>query len=120
MPLELIKKKGTSSNLIRKRYSIPNNGIIFGVIGQIREYKNIKSIIEAFLRISASKDNLFLLIAGNPVKYNVEFLEKSAKNNNIMIDLRFIPEQELIEIMQDIDCMILNYKNILTSKLPSR
>ena len=116
VPIELIKKKGTISNLIRKRYSIPNNGIIFGVIGQIREYKNIKSIIEAFLRISASNDNLFLLIAGNPVKYNVEFLEKSAKNNNnIMIDLRFIPEQELIEIMQDIDCMILNYKNILTS-----
>ena len=110
------KQQTDAKETLKEKYSIPSNSIIFASIGQIRTYKNLNNLAEVFSRISKKYKNIFLLIAGKPVHCDTRFLEETSKNNpNIFLELGFLSDEKLFSYLQDIDCLILNYSNVLTS-----
>lgn len=103
-------------NKLKEEFSIPEDSIIFGAIGQIRTYKNLELLVQVFLNVSKRHQNIFLFIAGKPVHCDTKFLEDAARTNkNILLQLGFISDNNLFSYMQDIDCLILNYSSVLTS-----
>lgn len=103
-------------NQLKQKYSLPKDAVVFAAIGQIRSYKKLENLVEVFLKISKEIANIFLFIAGKPVHCDTSFLEDAANDNpNILLELGFISNEQLSSYMKDIDCLILNYSNVLTS-----
>lgn len=68
-------------NKIRKEFGIENE-IVIGHIGQFREQKNHKKIIEIFTEIVKSDNNVKLMLVGDgPLKSNIQSL---AKKNSVL------------------------------------
>lgn len=96
--------------------SLPPNKTVLLIFGQLRAYKNIHLIIE-LIQQSRSSD-VFLLIAGkfkgDKYKNQIEELIKQ-DDNNIRLDSKFIPNQDVPTYLAASDVMIMPYKEILTS-----
>lgn len=92
-----IKKIKQKSNTLKLLY-----------LGQINKYKNIEYLIE--IMNSYNNKNITLTIAGNckDTNYKKELLSM-VKNQNIIFDIRFIPDNELINIISKNDLIILPY-----------
>lgn len=91
-----------------------SNKFVFGLIGQIRPFKNIELIIQAFKEIDIENTELF--IAGDVKSKNRKYAEELKKacesENNICIENRFIPDHEMDRYLNRIDVMVLPYSKI--------
>jgi len=87
---------------IREHYSIPKENNILLFIGQIRPYKNIKLLIDAFEKSKLPKRNWTLLICGEG-KLNVKF------SRNIIIDFTFIPKEKMRAYLEQSSLLIAPY-----------
>jgi beta-1,4-mannosyltransferase len=106
----------TEKNSARTVLSLPPNKTILIIFGQLRAYKNIHLIIE-FLQNTKNPD-LFLLVAGKfkSEKYQHQ-IEKLLQSNteNIRLDAKFIPNEDVPLYLAASDFMIMPYREILTS-----
>lgn len=89
---------------------------IFLMFGNISSYKQIEKVCEMFTDMPSRKK---LLIVG-PVKKgqmsNFNTIKKIAKTrNNILLIPHFIPEDMVPFYMNAADCVVFNYREILTS-----
>ncbi len=104
-----------SQQSARKKLNLPLDKRIFLFFGNVRKYKGLNDLIEAFFKIKNEKK--FLLVAGRPhdfeTQINLRDLDK--KNNNISTFLRFIPDKQVVYFFQAADLVVLPYKNFLTS-----
>jgi len=87
---------------IREYYSIPRENNILLFIGQIRPYKNIELLIEAFEMSNLSKKNWTLLICGDG-KLNVQ------SSKNIILDFNFIPDCKIRAYLEQSSLLIAPY-----------
>lgn len=80
----------------------------FLYIGAINPYKNVDLLIDCFNEIR--DENVILNIAGNckDKEYRSK-LADSIKNTNIHCDFRFIPDEEIVNLIQENDIVILPY-----------
>ena len=80
----------------------------FLYIGQVNKYKNIELIIEEFNNLR--NENISVHIAGN-CKDEVykKQLQLLSKNNSITFDFRFIPDNEINNLVRKYDILILPY-----------
>lgn len=99
----------------RQSLGLGVDDLVFLHLGQIRPYKGVTELIEAFKRLDASRAKL--LIAGKP--YNDEIAEdvlrRCDKNENIKTVFEFIPDDEIQVYMNAADVVVLPYRDILTS-----
>lgn len=96
---------------VRIKYGISEKEFLFTIFGAIKPYKNIESAIEAFQNLNLP--NAKLLIAGNPIniKYakKIEYLCQASQN--IVLDLQYIPNVMLDNIIDISDVIVLPYKD---------
>lgn len=88
---------------------ISDDCVRFSCLGQIRPYKNIELLIEAFQKFRY-KDRAKLLIAGRPI--DMEYVEKLKKikcSDNIILDPTYIPSSMMGKYIDDSDVLILPY-----------
>ena len=88
---------------------------IFLFFGKMRPYKGVESLIKSFRGISDG--NSLLLIAGKPVndKQKKQLTNLSSKSNNILLFLKYIPDDEIQYYMNAADVVVLPYIKIFTS-----
>ncbi len=91
---------------------------VFLFFGNIRIYKGIDFLIDAFKKLPS---DYLLIIAGNPYNYSIEkhIKNKISTNSNIIAFLKFIPEKEVSLFFSATDAVILPYDDVFNSGLPS-
>ena len=98
----------------RKLLSIDNNEVVFLVLGEIKPYKGIELVIDAFN--SMPKDiHARLIIAGNASSKTYAESLLSKAHEKISIDARNITDEELIQYLSASDCSLFAFKDIWMS-----
>jgi beta-1,4-mannosyltransferase len=104
-------------NLFReKTIGVDASKIIFTFLGNIRPYKGVLDLIEAF-KILEDKNNCQLLICGHVTFKEDEILIKKAiqGTKGIMFKPGYVPNEDIEGYIKSSDVMIYPYKDILTS-----
>ena len=98
-----------------KMYSQPNNkmGNYFLFFGQITEHKGIDYLLEAMKRVHTQYPKMGLIVAGKG-KYPFDISEYQ-KLDYIEFRNRFIPDDELAELIQGAYCAVCPYKDATQS-----
>lgn len=95
---------------LKNKYGI-HNEIIYMYFGKIDDYKNIPLLIEAFEKLNLKDAKL--LICGSfatGISNDVRFwIENHKYDNNVILDSRFIPEEEISTLLKIADVLVLPY-----------
>jgi len=90
--------------------------------GRIRPYKGIEHLIEAFQRLKDDPhSNYRLIIAGEPKKGSEEYLReieqavKGFKPDQVILEFKLIPDEEIELYFKAADVLVLPYKEIFQS-----
>ncbi|MCZ8519316.1 MULTISPECIES: glycosyltransferase [Paenibacillus] len=97
----------------REVYGIPEDGYVYLFIGAIKPYKGVQQLVESFNRIKS--ENTYLVIAGKPTKDMEEYLSRYQGQHQIILDLRFVPDEEVADIISMCDSFVLPFQEITTS-----
>jgi beta-1,4-mannosyltransferase len=99
----------------RARFGIAEHQTVFLFFGQIRPYKGLRELLDAFVKLDCADAKL--LIAGRAVDgATADEVQRSANSDpRILTALRFIPEDEVQLFMSAADIVVLPYRDILTS-----
>lgn len=102
----------------RNKLCIKDEDMVFLYFGQIRQYKGIPELLNAFRILHNNKvNNVKLLIVGK--SYDDKIKEQILNNRNdrekIMPVIEFIPDKDIQLYMNAADIIVLPYKDILTS-----
>lgn len=101
----------------RKHFGFSPEETVFLFLGQIRYYKGIDILMEAFAKVNQIYPKTSLVIAGKPL----DPIDKSVLNfypdvlNSILLVERYIPGEELQLYFNCADIVVLPYRKILTS-----
>lgn len=84
-------------------------------LGQIRPYKNLTGLIDAFRLLPAS--DLRLLVAGRPVSRDLarQVRALAADDWRVRLHLNFVPPEEMQLYLRAADLVVLPYREILNS-----
>ena len=98
----------------RCELQLDENSMVFGFLGQIRPYKNVPALIEAF---DNAPSDWQLVIAGNP--HNSELKERlntlARDNKNIHLKLEFVRDDDLQVYYNAFDLVVLPFEQITNS-----
>lgn len=99
----------------RERFGFDEEETVFLFFGQIKPYKGLLNLVEAFGSIDDPASRL--LIAGNPTDERLEheLTERIADDDRIDSVLEFIAEEEIQFYMNAADVVVLPYTKIATS-----
>ncbi|WP_424767440.1 glycosyltransferase family 4 protein [Paenibacillus sp. sgz302251] len=97
----------------RKHYGISADADIYLFLGAIKAYKGVEDLVEAFNAMK--KKQSYLIIAGKADKKMEAYLKHVEDTENIILDLRFIPNEEVADLISAVDVMVMPYKEITTS-----
>ncbi len=98
----------------REKLGYQKSDIIFLNLGMLRPYKGLEELIKFFNQFS-NDDILKLLILGKGDDLYIEKLKNMIKNENIVIENKFIPNEKIPLYFALADFSIFDYKEILTS-----
>ncbi len=103
-----------SKERAREILGIPKDKFVFLFIGQIRRYKNITGLIDAFNQLK--NDKKFLLIAGN-VHHEIknEISQKVTAAKHILFHESFVKDADLQLYLNCSDLVVTPYSNIFNS-----
>jgi beta-1,4-mannosyltransferase len=108
--LGVYKPKGID---FRRVYNISEDADIYLFLGAIKSYKGVEDLIESFNSLKTKKS--YLIIAGKADKEMESYVQRVEDNENIILDLRFVPNEEVADLIGAVDVMVMPYKEITTS-----
>ena len=97
----------------RRRYGIGEDAEVYLFLGAIKAYKGVEELIEAYRAVQT--DNSCLIIAGKADREMEAYLRGAEDTANLVLDLRFIPNEEVADLLGAADVMVMPYKEITTS-----
>ncbi|TVY01252.1 glycosyltransferase family 4 protein [Cohnella terricola] len=97
----------------RRRYGIGEDADVYLFLGAIKAYKGVQNLVAAFNAIKT--DRTFLIIAGKADQEMETYLRSIEDGANIVVDLRFIPDGEIADLMNAADALVMPYEEITTS-----
>jgi len=106
---------GPSPQEAKVQLGIKEDAFVYLLFGQCKPYKNIHFLIEAFKEACEPRDHL--VIAGkfsDPI-YFVQALELAKDCDQITIDNRFVPNEEVSKYLAAANVFCIPYAEILTS-----
>ena len=87
----------------RKRYGIPDDGIVISFTGRLLKEKGIPSVLSSIEKIQKKYNNIYLIIAGDgDLKEEIE--KRKSKH---IIPLGKISYQEVVRLLQETDIFCL-------------
>ncbi|AJY75713.1 glycosyltransferase [Paenibacillus beijingensis] len=104
------KPEGTD---FRKRYGIGKEADVYLFLGAIKPYKGVEELVAAFNAVKTERT--YLIVAGKADSQMEAFFSGLADTKNIVMDTRFIPNEEVADLLGAADIMVLPYKQITTS-----
>ena len=114
-PMYTVDLSNTKRQEWRRRHAINDSTKVLAFVGFIRPYKGVDDLVSSFLQ--TTDQNLRLVIAGRTTDNNLfDLLERAAgQDKRILLDLRRLSEQELLDIVSSADAIILPFKSSLHS-----
>lgn len=99
----------------RRRRDLPADAFVAAFVGRIRPYKNVEPLVRAFRRWTAPDARL--LVAGNPSAHSLRdaIEDAAAPDPRVHLDLRFLPDAEMPDVLGASDLVVLPYEDILHS-----
>lgn len=103
--------------LARVYLGLQQEDIVFVSLGQIRPYKGIDTLLQAFITFQRVEPRARLVIAGKPVHpYSADLLRHYLSGyQGVTLKLENIPDTELQYYFKAADAAVLTYRQILTS-----
>jgi len=101
----------------KKQLGITNDDFVFLFFGNIRAYKGLEELVEAFLRLQKKHNHITILIAGRGLDKEIHdyINEKVALSKKIIAHIKFINDDDVQLFLNASDIMVLPYKSVLTS-----
>jgi beta-1,4-mannosyltransferase len=99
----------------RARLGLPSEGLVLLHLGQLRPYKNVHRLIEAFA--DAQLPEAVLVVAGQPIDTAMKrSLERAVDGmSNVMLQLEFVPRDEVRWLFSACDLVVLPYTDFSNS-----
>jgi glycosyltransferase involved in cell wall biosynthesis len=99
----------------RQRLGFSSEHRLIAFVGGIDWYKGVDKLIEEFRHIPG--DDLRLIVAGKPHGAEIAGVlrDAAARDTRVVLDLRFVPEDELLSIVAAADFLVLPYVEGLNS-----
>lgn len=101
----------------RKALSVEDGQTVFTFVGQLRPYKGLENLIDAFVRARKIRNDIALIIAGKPV-HPMRPLQWTATGklvDGMIVREGYIPDDQLQVYLNAADCAVFPYTDILTS-----
>jgi len=98
--------------------SLPSERPIVLLFGVLRPYKGVDILIDAWEQVEQAIPEAFLIIAGGGQEDYLEKIEEhidTADTSNIRTRLRYLPENELIQLIASADLLVYPYRRITQS-----
>lgn len=100
----------------RARLGIPKSATVFIMFGQLRAYKGLDELIEAYESVSALDPNCWLVLAGKPLQVNLDELnDRLSRLPNVILRPSYVPDEEVQNYLRAADMAVLPYRAVLTS-----
>jgi glycosyltransferase involved in cell wall biosynthesis len=102
----------------RQLQSLPGDRPIALLFGVLRPYKGVDVLIDAWEQVEEAVPEALLVIAGGGQENYLHKIKKRidiSKTSNIRTRLRFLPENELIQIIASVDLLVYPYRRITQS-----
>src|ERR1700743_1422424 len=91
-------------------------------LGRLRPYKGIEHLLAGFKQVVSTESGYRLIIAGAPNKGNEDYVDqiremvsKDFTGSQIILRVKFIPDEEMELYLKAADVMVLPYKDIFQS-----
>jgi glycosyltransferase involved in cell wall biosynthesis len=98
----------------RERLQLPRNAFVYLFFGNIRPYKNVPTLLDAFAQLDAS--DACLVVAGQPsAGMSAEALQARTRDARIRYHLRFIPDAEVPVFLAAANAVVLPFDSIQNS-----
>jgi len=99
----------------REKLNLPQDDFVYLFLGTIRPYKGVEELVTAFSDMAAQ--NCTLVIAGKSFsrRYSQQIEERGKDKPRIVLDMRFIPNEEIQYYMNACDICVLPYRQLTTS-----
>jgi beta-1,4-mannosyltransferase len=104
----------------RRHYGIGTDDVVFGFVGNLRPYKGLDDLLDAFEAVAAAPPDARrrrLLIAGMPAADpSIEaVLARARAHPDVVVDARRLPAEELSLPLRASDVVVLPYRSSLNS-----
>ena len=102
----------------RAEFGFEPGELVFGFVGQIRPYKGVLELLEAFEQLQQTTEQpLRLLVAGQPLDEAAgeTIAARIGSNAAIRFDAGFVPDERLQFYLGASDVVVFPYRDILTS-----
>lgn len=109
-----------SKKLAKQKFALHADDFIFLFFGQIKTVKGLDVLLEAYAKLLESVNGkVKLIVAGKVWKtewkpYEV-IIEKYKLTHHILLDIKYIPDNEIVYYYSAADCVVLPYKKIFQS-----
>ena len=99
----------------RRQVGVERGAPVFAHIGQIRPYKGVFDLLDAFARLHHPAARL--VIAGKPWngRLAAELQRRAQRDERIRLFLGFVPDEHMQTYLRAADAVVLPYRDILTS-----
>ncbi len=101
----------------RRRLDVPEDAFVYLFLGQIRPYKGVDDLLDAFRRVGREQD--CLIVAGNARPrdgaYVERLLRRGAADPRLRIQVGYVPDDEVQDYMNAADICVLPYRRAVTS-----
>ncbi len=99
----------------RTRLGIPSDPFVYLFIGQVRPYKGLDNLIQAFLKLDESATMLIIAGQANDAGYAQSIRAQANGRANIMFFPDYIPDKDLQCFFNSADVCVLPYRRATTS-----
>ncbi|WP_433675402.1 glycosyltransferase [Microbacterium gorillae] len=83
--------------------------------GQLRGYKGVEDLLLAFDEAHDIDHALSLTVAGRPTSAELTARLLAAASTGVTLDLRFVPDEELVQIISSASLVVLAYRDLHNS-----
>jgi beta-1,4-mannosyltransferase len=99
---------------LKDKYGINDKNKVVLFFGSIKKYKGVETLLEVASKLD--NKNITFLVAGEPIPSDYSNKIRSlAKTSNIKLELTFLDDQSLINLISLSDVVILPFSDTLTS-----
>jgi D-inositol-3-phosphate glycosyltransferase len=119
----LVRRTGLTRDEARARLGVAANAKVALFFGLIDEYKGVETLVHAIEELVRRDPSYFLIVAGRPKRRSDyapglrELIAKKIPPANVLLQLTFIPENDVETFFAAADCLVLPYKRIFQSSV---
>lgn len=101
----------------RSELGIEHDQPVILFFGLIRPYKGVPALLDAWEALGERRGEALLIVAGNAPdpEYAAEIQAHASRVPQVRLDMRFLPDEDMLRLLAASDALVLPFQNSLTS-----